>query len=126
MKNLRLNKISILLTIIAMLSVSVSPALPISQPVSAGAAPPPKSVVLGGKATLLPTDFAPAQIRAPLNSPPFTIAEMKAAARARIRSDGRRDFILDKRNRLVPLEGFVAQLNQYESFVNKPGYTLHL
>lgn len=111
----------VLMMLVALPAFTAAGRVEATEPVAAA---PDKPVVLGGKVTLQPLDFERAYDRPLLTSPPFTVEQIKAIAGARLSKVGNQFFIINKKRRAVAIEQYVAQLNQYEIFLNKYGLTL--
>ncbi len=77
-------------------------------------------------------DFAPTvPNKPPVKNVPFTVEELKKTGGSRITQTNGKFFVvsknislLTKQPKLVPIEDYVAQLNGYELFLNKLGYSL--
>lgn len=85
-----------------------------------------QSVMPFGANNLLPVAKRP-----PLPNKPFTIADLKQMSGNRITQVKGKDMVVSKKinsktkvNELVPIETYLAQLNGYESFLNKYGFSL--
>lgn len=85
------------------------------------------SVMQYGSANILPVD----KKRAAIPNKPFTIAELKKMGGKRIVQLIGKDLVINNkvnprtgRIERVPIEQYLSQLNGYESFLNKYGYTL--
>jgi hypothetical protein len=76
-------------------------------------------------------NFLPVANRPPAQNKPFTVAELKQMGGKRITQVNGKDMVISKKinpntkvNELVPIETYLAQLNGYESFLNKYGFSL--
>jgi len=124
-----LTLLSLFLAIVALAAIPVVPTWAHNE-----AAPPiviPPTIKLGGHRNFEASQFAPVAAKGALPNFPFTADEFKEVAKDKISMHGGRAYIVTKtpvsngyHNVNVPLDDYVKQLNEYESFLNQYGHTL--
>jgi hypothetical protein len=139
MKNRNRYFFSLVSVIVAAVLVSPSMVLPAIQAMSGPVAvnetagePPVVTADLSKSVTQFELgNFLPFVNRPPFKGTPFTITELKQMGGKRITQVNGKDMVVSKKfnpntklPELVPIETYLAQLNAYESFVNKYGFTL--
>jgi hypothetical protein len=91
----------------------------------------PKADLSGKVAKFYPPDFAPITKKGVVTTLLFTPDELRKLGGNRITQVGGKFFVTTKKidpstrkAKVVPIEDYVAQLNDYEMFLNKLGYSL--